>query len=354
MNALFSRIIFKTCFVRESSDSSGAMDRFIKTKSQKSVPGSAQEIASAGAVCFWGPPGIGKTHLVEIARGIWLTEDILRSKQGTIDFMQRVRSADRPVIIDDFESVEDLVGLRELTGPPSRSQLFITARNPVKLHFPVLNQEYPRPSPEKIEKIIFSKKPDADPAKVRELVGRANGSVRFVLQALEFNSDAPDNFQEPKHDLDVLFVKGVRGVRPTIGTLHEHGYSWAVVQENYPDAPNLTMDDIANVALMMSTADIIDDHIYRTQDWDQMQFFVVQAVFSPAAIIKKTLKKLRPGSLWTKFQNYCMKRKKLEAIYKKIGSKSIDDVPLVIARAVDYPELTPQDVTFMKKICTFK
>lgn len=354
MNALFSRIIFKTCFVRESSDSSGAMDRFIKTKSQKSVPGSAQEIASAGAVCFWGPPGIGKTHLVEIARGIWLTEDILRSKQGTIDFMQRVRSADRPVIIDDFESVEDLVGLRELTGPPSRSQLFITARNPVKLHFPVLNQEYPRPSPEKIEKIIFSKKPDADPAKVRELVGRANGSVRFVLQALEFNSDAPDNFQEPKHDLDVLFVKGVRGVRPTIGTLHEHGYSWAVVQENYPDAPNLTMDDIANVALMMSTADIIDDHIYRTQDWDQMQFFVVQAVFSPAAIIKKTLKKLRPGSLWTKFQNYCMKRKKLEAIYKKIGSKSIDDVPLVIARAADYPELTPQDVTFMKKICTFK
>ena len=353
MNALFSSIIFKTCFVRES-DSSGAMDRFIKTKSQKSVSGSAQELASAGAVCFWGPPGIGKTHLVEMSRGIWLTEDILRSKQGTIDFMQRVRSADRPVIIDDFESVEDLVGLRELTGPPSRAQLFITARNPVKLHFPVLNQEYPRPSPEKIEKIIFSKKPDADPIKVRELIGRANGSVRFVLQALEFNSDAPDNFQEPKHDLEVLFVKGVRGVRPTIGTLHEHGYSWAVVQENYPDAPNLTMDDIADVAVMMSTADIIDDHIYRTQDWDQTQFFVVQAVFSPAAIIKKTLKKLRPGSLWTKFQNYCMKRKKLEGIYKKIGTKSIDDVPLVIARAADYPELTPQDVTFMKKICTFK
>jgi hypothetical protein len=330
------------------------MDRFIKTKSQKSVTGSAQEIASAGAVCFWGPPGIGKTHLVEMSRGIWLTEDILRSKQGTIDFMQRVRSADRPVIIDDFESVEDLVGLRELTGPPSRAQLFITARNPVKLHFPVLNQEYPRPSPEKIEKIIFSKNPAADPNKVRELIGRANGSVRFVLQALEFNSDAPDNFQEPKHDLEVLFVKGARGTRPTIGTLHEHGYSWAVVQENYPDAPNLTMDDIADVAVMMSTADIIDDHIYRTQDWDQTQFFVVQAVFSPAAIIKKTLKKLRPGSLWTKFQNYCMKRKKLEGIYKKIGTKSIDDVPLVIARSADYPELTPQDVTFMKKICTFK
>jgi len=330
------------------------MDRFIKTKSQKTVTGSAQELAGAGAVCFWGPPGIGKTHLVEMSGGIWLTEDILRSKQGTLDFLDRVRSADRPVIIDDFESVADLVGLRELTGPPSRAQLFITARNPVKLHFPVLNQEYPAPSPEKIEKIIFLKKPEADKTRVAELIRLANGSVRFVLQGLEFNSDAPDNFQEPKHDLEVLFVKGAKGVRPTINTLHEHGYSWAVVQENYPDAPNLTMDDLAGIAEMMSLADLIDENIYRTQNWDQTQFFVVEAVFRPALVIKKTLKKLRPGSLWTKFQNYCMKRKKLEGIYKKIGTKSIDHLPLVISRETDYPDLTPQDVTFMKKICSFK
>lgn len=353
MKALFSSIMFKTCFVRESSDSSG-MDRFIKTKSQKTVSGSAQELAGASAVCFWGPPGIGKTHLVEMTGGIWLTEDILRSKQGTLDFLDRARSADRPVIIDDFESVEDLVGLRELTGPPSRAQLLITARNPVKLHFPVLNQEYPAPSFEKIEKIIFSKKPEADKTRVRELITLAKGSVRFVLQGLEFNSDAPDNFQEPKHDLEVLFVKGVKGVQPAINTLHEHGYSWAVVQENYPDAPNLNMDDLAEIANMMSTADIIDDNIYRTQNWDQTQFFVVEAVFRPALAIKKTLKKLRPGSLWTKFQNYCMKRKKLEIIYKKIGTKSLEHLPLVALKASEYPELTPQDVTFMKKICSFK
>lgn len=353
MNALFSSIMFKTCFVRESSGSSG-MDRFIKTKSQKTASGSAQELSDAAAICFWGPPGIGKTHLVEMAGGIWLTEDILRSKQGTLDFLDRVRSADRPVIIDDFESVADLVGLRELTGPPSRAQLFITARNPVKLHFPVLNQEYPAPSSEKIEKIIFSKKPEADKTRVAELIALAKGSVRFVLQGLEFNSDAPDNFQEPKHDLEVLFVKGVAGVRPTVSTLHEHGYSWAVVQENYPDAPNLTMADIADIAEMMSTADLIDENIYRTQNWDQTQFFVVEAVFRPAVFIKKTLKKLRPGSLWTKFQNFCMKRKKLEGIYKKIGTNSLDVLSLVARKADEYPDLTPQDVTFMKKICSFK
>lgn len=318
------------------------------------MSGSARELNDAGTVCFWGPPGIGKTHLVEMTGGIWLTEDILRSKQGTLDFLARVRSADRPVIIDDFESVSDLVGLRELTGPPSRAQLFITARHPVKLHFPVHNQEYPPPCPEKIEKIIFSKKPDADKAKVAALIAQSNGSVRFVLQGLEFNSDAPDNFQEPKHDLEVLFVKGVKGIRPTIGTLHEHGYSWAVVQENYLDGPNLSMDAIAEIATMMSTADVIDEHIYRTQNWDQMQYFINEAVFRPALLIKKTLKKLRPGSLWTKFQNHCMKRKKLEAVYKKIGSDSLDVLPLVILRPDAYPELTPQDISFVKKMCTFK
>jgi hypothetical protein len=250
--------------------------------------------------------------------------------------------------------MSDLVGLRELTGPPSRGQLLITARGPVKLHFPVLNQEYPVPSPDKIEKIIFLKNPDADRGRVAALIAASKGSVRFVLQGLEFHSDAADNFQEPKHDLDVLFVRGVTGVRPTLTTLHEHGYSWAVVQENYPDAPTLNTSDIADIAGMMSSADIIDEYIYKTQSWELTQLFAVEAVFRPANIIKKSIKKLRPGSLWTKFQNYCMKRKKLDLIYKKIGLNSIDVIPLVILKAGEYPELTAQDISFMKKICSFK
>lgn len=330
------------------------MDRFIKTKSQKTVNSTAQEFNDAGTVCFWGPPGIGKTHLVELAGGIWLTEDILRSKQGTIDFLEKVRSADRPVIIDDFETVAELVGLRELAGPPSRAQLLITARDPVKLPFPVLNIEYPIPTPEKIEKIVFSKKPEADRAKVAELAAKARGSVRFVLQGLEFQSDEPDNFQEPKRDLEVLLVRGAKGVRPTISTLHEHGYSCAVVQENYVDAPNLSLAEIADVAEMLSTADTVDEHIYRTQSWDLTQLFVVESVFRPAHVINKSLKKLRPGSLWTKFQNYCMKRKKLETIFKKIKTDSLEALPLIVMRSAEYPELTSQDISFMKKICTFK
>jgi chromosomal replication initiation ATPase DnaA len=86
------------------------MDRFLKTKERKTP---SQNFAEADVICLWGPPGIGKTHLVEQTGGIWLGEDTLRSKQNTLEFIGRVRSADRAVIIDDFESVADLVGLRE-------------------------------------------------------------------------------------------------------------------------------------------------------------------------------------------------------------------------------------------------
>ena len=350
MNALFSRIIFKTCFVRESSDSS-AMDRFLKTKERKTT---GQNFAAAEVICVWGPPGIGKTHLVEQTGGIWLGEDTLRSKQNTLEFMARVRSADRAVIIDDFESVADLVGLRELTGSPSRGQLFITALAPIKLPFPVLNHEFPIPTPEKIFKIISEVRPDASPSLIKELAAQARGSVRFVLRGLEFRSDAPDNFTEPKQDLETLLVRGVRGIPPCWDSLHEHGYSWAVVQENYPDAPNLDMEGLADIALMMSRADLIDTHIYRSGTWGLLPYFCVEAVFSPAYKIKKTLKKLRPGSMWTKYQNHCMKKKKLDAIFEKIGTKEMDYLPLVNMRASEFPSLAPQDLSFVKKICTFK
>jgi hypothetical protein len=327
------------------------MDRFLKTKERKTP---SQNFAEADVICLWGPPGIGKTHLVEQTGGIWLGEDTLRSKQSTLEFMARVRSADRAVVIDDFESVADLVGLRELTGSPSRGQLFITALAPVKLSFPVLNYEFPIPNSEKIFKIISKVRPDAPPSLVKELVAQCKGSVRYVLRGLEFKSDSPDNFTEPKQDLETLFVKGVKGIPPHLDRLHEHGYSWAVVQENYPDAPNLDMDDIADLAHTMSRADLIDAHVYRTGVWDLLPYFCVEAVFIPAYKIKKSLKKLRPGSLWTKYQNQCMKKKKLDAIFEKLGTKEMDYLSMAAMLPEEFPRLTTQDLSFVKKICTFK
>jgi hypothetical protein len=318
------------------------MDRFLKTRTIKKP---VQDFASANVICIWGPEGIGKTWLAEQTGGVHLTEDILRSKQTTLDFLEKMRSSDQAVIIDDYESLKDLVGLRELTGSPSRAQMFITSRVPIKTAYPVLNHEYPIPTPEKIIKIINLLKPGTDAVRLRKLAEESGGSVRYVLQEIEFCSDQRDFFQEPRKDLEVLFCKG-DGHRPT--SIHEHGFSWAVVQENYPDG-KLSMEQIADLSEGMTDVDIIDARMYREQAWHLLPYFISSAIFKPAFMINKSLKKLRPGSMWTKFQNQCMKAKKVEALRRKYG---------IIPEYIEFyqnviPELDATEKTFMKKISTF-
>ena len=319
------------------------MDRFLKTRDIKKP---AQDFASAGVICVWGPEGIGKTWLAENTGGVHLTEDILRSKQTTLDFMARMRTSDQAVIMDDFESLKDLVGIRELQGSPSRAQMFITARSPIKLHFHVLNHEYPVPTPEKIIKIINFLKPGTDEKRLQRLAEDAKGSVRYVLQELEFCSDTRDFFQEPRKDLEVMFCKGVQGNTPT--SIHEHGFSWAMVQENYPDG-DLSLEQIAELAEDMTDVDIIDEKMYREQSWGLLAYFATLAVFKPAFLVKKSLKKLRPGSMWTKFQNECMKRKKVETLKRKYGLEP----EFIEYYAQILTEAEPQEISFMKKISTF-
>jgi len=249
--------------------------------------------------------------------------------------------------MDDFESLKDLVGLRELTGSPSRSQMFITARTPVKLSFPVLNHELPLPTPEKIIKIINFLKPGVDEKRLQKLAEDAGGSIRYVLQELEFGSDLRDFFQEPRQVLEGLLCKG-GGQRACPKHIHEHGYSWAVVQENYPDGA-LTMDQIADLAEDMTDVDIIDTIMYRDQSWHLLPYFVNLGIFKPAHMINRSLKKLRPGSMWTKFQNKCMKAKKVEALRRKYGIEpEHTEFYLKIL-----PDLDSQEKVFMKKISTF-
>jgi len=328
------------------------MDRFLKTKKAKNPP---VDFASAKVICIWGPEGIGKTWLAEQTGGIHLTDDVLRTKQTTLEFLERVRSSDRAIILDDYESVKDLVGLRELTGCPSTSQMFITARSPIKLSFPVFNHQLGPPSVEKILKIIFSLKPEADPTLVKRLAEESKGSVRSVLQGLEFESDQRDFFQEPRQDCEVLLCKGAQGRVPTFRDVHEHGYMWGVVQENYVDGA-LDLEDLARIAESMTVADVIDERMYREQSWELMPYFIQSAIFGPSRLVNKSLKKLRPGSMWTKFQNACMKRKRLDSLEESIPGLKAEYLGFydrIVSRDPGQWGLTAQDLASMKKMSTF-
>ena len=112
--ALFSSIIFNTCLLKESSVSSGSMDRYLK----KSRDNFEHEFTKLGpAVCVLGKSGIGKSWTVHNAIDpcVELTAEILSSKRSTLAFLERIQGTNIPVILDEYESVQDLVGIREIT-----------------------------------------------------------------------------------------------------------------------------------------------------------------------------------------------------------------------------------------------
>lgn len=321
------------------------MDRFLNTRRVKK---NLLNFTTSNCVCIWGPEGTGKTWLAEQTNGIHMTDDVLRSKQNTLDFIDRVHSTDQAVILDDYETMKDLVGFRELTGPPSLGPFILTGRHPAKLSFPVENYEIPIPTPERITCIVLGLRPNARPELVQRLAASANGSIRNVLSGLDFPSDHRDFFQDPKKDCEVLFVKGVTGRVPTFRDIHEHGYMWNVVQENYLDGPKLELGAIADCAESLSATDLFDEKMYRDQSWELMGYFCALGIFFPASLVGKSLKGLRKGAMWTKFQNMCVKAKKIEEFKQRYGVQSE-----LLDFYVKIGQIPKQDLTTMKKMCTF-
>jgi hypothetical protein len=84
----------------------------------------------------------------------------------------------------------------------------------------------------------------------------------------------------------------------------EHGYSWGIIHENYLDAPGVSIEKIAD---MMSIADLKDEEMYN--GYSSGNIFSLFGIVMPAIDIAHSLDKstMRPGSAWTKFNNYKMR-----------------------------------------------
>lgn len=355
MTALFSRTIFKTCLVRDSSSSTSTMDRYLK--SSRHISNS--NLTSMGrSVCILGKSGIGKTWTVAEAymgRVIDLNADILKTKQKTIDFLERARSSDLPVVIDEYEALCDLVGLWEIKEPPSQGQFIIISQIPVKFDFPIEVWNFPVPTFSDIKRII----PDAPD----DLVIEANGDLRHVIQGMNFKSDAKDAFETPRDFLAKLISKNTTdNPADYIGHhLSEPGNIVAIVQENYVDAKNI---DFARVAEMISVADIFDVKLYEG-NWSLSGYYSFFGCIYPASEIGHTLdtSKLRPGSVWTKHQNMCMRAKRISAMSKRQPWRELthDDITtLKIYADLENVEMLkeygiePQDLDVMNHLSTRK
>ena len=205
------------------------MDRFLYKKGQQN---SENELTRRGpAVCILGRSGIGKTWEAHKSLGAWieLTPDILKSKQDTIEFLDKLRGTTHNILIDEYECVSDLVGLRELKTLPTAGLFVVTSQIPVKFDFEINTWEFPIKTPSEIQCLF----PDADP----KVVGACKGDLRVVTHSLRCASDARDDFQSPR-DFVVSILKRNSNVNPVshLGNpIQEPGNVSSIIHENYVD-----------------------------------------------------------------------------------------------------------------------
>jgi hypothetical protein len=327
------------------------MDRYLSKGAQKI----GHEFTKLGpAVCVMGKSGIGKTWTVrkELMPCIELTSDVLKSKQDTIDFLNKIHGTNTPVILDEYECIYDLVGLREITRPPTNGLFVVISQIPCKFNFEINTYNFPVPDPDAI-RVMF---PEAS----ERVIATCRGDLRWVQQSLTFTSDIRDDFMGPREFVTSL-VSRSSTCNPVdyIGhPIQEPGNIASILHENYPDSKGV-LEVISNY---LSVADVIETRVYAG-DWELLSYFNLWGCILPSNEINHTLgNKLRPGSTWTKYQNMCMRQKKIQSISTKVPRRHLDIDALLLIRSqvehgdfaafVEY-DLIPADLDTLNHLSPF-
>lgn len=321
-----------------------------------------ENLPKSGVVNVYGKSGIGKTtYFSTRLKHIKLDHEVLKSKERTRDFMDMMRYAMMPLVLDDYELVEDAPGIKELTAV--RVPLYIISKEritQVASHF----FEFPGVPVEE-----FASRHGLSVEEARRLLDEADGNMSKVRIDLE-------NF---KSDRDV-FLSSKEYVRNMITSrskmidryMFEHGNTFGMIHENYPDVllrgESATLENLARVSQSLCDADVIDAKIYSDVFWDLMPFFNVSACLIPAEHFSEppSLNSLRPGSIWTKRLNAVMKMNRLKKLrmhrdciqlwVEKLNageeaSKEHSSYDLDSINQLSFRKIKPRVLTLLKKKC---
>ena len=301
-----------------------------------------------------GKSGIGKTWAAHKALGpnlVELTSEILRCRHDTNEFLEKIRGTNIPILLDEYETLSDLVGLRDLTEVPTMGQFIVTSQVVPKFDFEIEVREFPTKTFEEIKALC--------PGATDENIHASKGDLRWVFMSLEFHSDTRDDFNSPREFVSSL-VSMYSQVNPVKFIGHpvcEPGNMASILNANYIDGPKKL--DFALIADYFSQADVIEDAVF-SGSWDLLPYFNLLGCILPAVAIGHTLKSpLKPGSSWTKYQNICMRNKKIKAMSHRVPRLDLDLEALMLLR--DMAEagdcellkeygIQPQDVDVMSHL----
>ncbi|MDA9846973.1 hypothetical protein N9C10_03505 [Flavobacteriaceae bacterium] len=318
-------------------------------------------------IILYGTSGTGKSFIINLLlknNYVEITSDILRSKNSTLDFLEKLRYSTANIVIDDLDC--DLLGTKEII------ELIGNGIQITKGCFIIISQFYKNINNcEEIElkklsinqlvnlgRISFPKK---HLPTIIEFAKKSRGNIRNFLTNLEF-SNTKDIFKTPKQMIYDLTCSDVKYPEtPDVNIckkIHEHGYSWGIIHENYVDAPNIE-NCYSTVADYMSIADTIDNKIYEGH-WEYSEYFSLYGIVIPAMKINHELcsENMRPGSSWTKYSNYKMRMAKFKALTKTPIKITIEHVYGIqhhllnddISMALTY-KLEPQDLDVINHLC---
>lgn len=261
-----------------------------------------EKLPKNGVTNIYGPHGCGKTYFFSKVKHVSFNHDVLRTKEKTIDFIHMMKCSLLPLVLDDFDLVDNLPGIKELK--PIRTQFFIVSEKKLDLEIITFHFEFPKVP---FEEFASDNKIDAHRAK--NLIEKANGNMTIVKTDLNSFESVRDVFIDSKEYVKEL----IRCQKPSEFIdrhLSEHGNTFGMIHENYLDFSN----NFTSITQSLSDAVVIDDIIYSDVSWDLMPFFNVSGCIIPAFHMSGDPNDLKPGSAWTKHSNMCMKMSRLRKL----------------------------------------
>lgn len=326
-----SRSKFKICLVKgggmskspDLSKSSKSPDLSIKSTLENLPKGSRI------VVNVYGKKGSGKTTFFSGIKHIQFDHEILKSKEQTIDFLEMMKYSFTPLVLDDYELVESLPGIKEIK--PLKIPVYIVSTEKiVNAEYITTYFEFPGIPVEE-----FAAKNQITVSIAKELLEKAGGNMRCVKLDLENFKSERDVFMSSKEYIQELIESNGQGIIKYMDRhLSEHGNTLGLIHQNYPDFVTC-VQNIDDISQSLSDADLIDMKIYSDVSWDLMHYFNVCACLIPSLYMSKSalLSKssllsneqsslsneqgslpLRPASLWTKMSNMKMKSSRLKKL----------------------------------------
>lgn len=218
---------------------------------------------------IYGATGSGKTTWIKnnVQNYIEIDDDILKSKESTLEFIDRLKTQSKHIVIDNFD-----------VSAPGSSFFMKAPVTKVGCTF------------------LVSTKPISGVPHTIHIEGKDRRNVLF---------DKPDVFNDP---IDVikthLSTPRMNRIQLIDELFCEHGNLMGFVHENYTSAKC----DYATVMQNLSDASLIDYKMYDG-GWGLMPFFINSACAFPCSIINGSATKFNQASFWTKHMNACMHKK---------------------------------------------